>query len=127
MKDFTLWNQVKAELEERNIPVDFREREIWFCSLGLNLGHEQDGKHERSLRPVIVVKKFNNDIFWGVPLSHVQKTGLYYHPIVWDNNNSSAIISQLRLLDQKRLFRKIGIVSREEFMDIKIKAIKLLL
>jgi len=34
----------------------FYEREIWFCSVGMNLGHEEDGKQDQFLRPIIILK-----------------------------------------------------------------------
>ncbi|MFH1145912.1 MAG: hypothetical protein V1707_03050 [bacterium] len=60
MKDFFSWHEEKEKLEE--IGYDtllFREGEVWWCSIGLNLGHEQDGKNVFFERPVLVVKKFN--------------------------------------------------------------------
>lgn len=49
MKNFDSWNELKKGLENTNRLLDkeffFHEREIWWTSLGLNLGHEQDGKN----------------------------------------------------------------------------------
>ena len=45
MKNFDTWNKEKKNLE--NVGHDtlaFHEREIWWCSIGFNLGDEQDGK-----------------------------------------------------------------------------------
>ncbi len=46
MKNFCEWNKLKGYIEENNKPMLFREREIWWCSVGLNIGTEQDGKTE---------------------------------------------------------------------------------
>lgn len=35
----------------------FYEREIWWCSLGVNIGFEQDGTNDLFERPVLVIKK----------------------------------------------------------------------
>lgn len=43
-KDFKGWHSKKEKIENQNETISFRERDIWWCHLGLNLGHEQDGK-----------------------------------------------------------------------------------
>jgi hypothetical protein len=48
------------------------------CSLGKTLRREQDGGSQEFSRPVLVVKKFNNEIFWVVPLSTKQKPLDFY-------------------------------------------------
>ena len=75
MKNFDTWNKEKKNLE--NIGHDtlaFHEREIWWCSIGFNLGDEQDGKNELFERPILVLKKFNNKIAWVLPMAPNQKT-----------------------------------------------------
>ena len=70
MKDFDSWNEEKKSLE--NVGHDilaFHEREIWWCSIGINLGDEQDGKNELFERPVLILKKFNNKVAWVLPMS----------------------------------------------------------
>jgi mRNA interferase MazF len=56
-KDFRKWHfRKKLVHESKNIPY-FYEREIWWCSIGLNVGYEQDGKNDNFERPVLVLKK----------------------------------------------------------------------
>lgn len=58
MKDFDTWSKEKKTLEqEGHDSLVFHEREIWWCSIGINVGDEQDGKNERFERPVLVLKK----------------------------------------------------------------------
>lgn len=91
--------------------VFFHEREIWFCHLGANVGFEQDGKGTEFGRPVIIFRKFNNEVFWAVPLITRNKEGKFYLPIdLYDGIHRMAILSQLRLLDGKRLYQKIGVI-----------------
>ena len=45
-KDFDAWNKQKILLENTQRNISFHEREIWWCSLGLNIGDEQDRKNE---------------------------------------------------------------------------------
>ena len=126
MKDFNAWNELKIQLEEKSVPVNFHEREIWLAYCGLNLGYEQDGKHERFLRPVVIIKKFNRDTFWGLPLTHAAKEGPYFVCINFENSVSVVVLSQLKFMDQKRLFRRIGSISDDEFIMLRNCLISLL-
>ena len=43
-KDFDTWNDFKKTLEKREKPVLFKEREIWWTSIGVNIANESCGK-----------------------------------------------------------------------------------
>lgn len=121
-KDFEIWHDHKSNIHDNKERPFFHEREIWFISLGLNIGFEQDGKGEEFKRPVIVLKKFNNECFWGIPLTKKSKKGKYYFNFDLEGRGSNtAILSQLRFLDAKRLQYKIGHVSDKQIEDIKQK------
>jgi hypothetical protein len=62
MKYFDLWNTAKQNLDIKILDEKFRvhEREIWWCSMGVNIGDEEDGKNELFERPVLILRKFNN-------------------------------------------------------------------
>lgn len=115
-KDFDQWNELKKKIDARN-PVYVSERDIWFCSVGLNVGSEQSGKHELFERPVLVIKEVTSNTFIGVPLTSNKKKGSWYVEI--ESTNSSAIISQVKLFDTRRLARKIRVISIEEFEIVK--------
>ena len=117
-KDFDSWNELKKKIDTRN-PIYVSERDIWFCSVGLNVGSEQSGKNELFERPVLVIKKVTANTFIGVPLTSNKKKGSWYVEI--ESTGSSAIISQIKLFDTRRLARKIGVVPVEEFEIIKNK------
>ena len=72
--------------------------------MGINIGNELDGKNEFFNRPVLVLRKFNRFIFYGIPLSSkIKEDNPYYVPIHVKGRTVSAIISQMRLFDSKRL------------------------
>src|SRR3989344_1655211 len=77
-KDFKKWHNKKALINERENRPGFHEREIWWCAIGVNVGFEQDGGGEDFLRPVIVFRKFNNEILWGIPLTQTRKNNVFY-------------------------------------------------
>ena len=75
-KDYQRWHEEKTAIEDSyGQRVFFHEREVWWCSIGFNVGFEQDGRGEKFARPVLVFKKFNKEVFWAIPLSTKIKTG----------------------------------------------------
>lgn len=125
-KDFRTWNNKKEGVDKKEARVFFHEREIWFCHLGTNVGFEQDGKGENFGRPVIVFRKFNKEVFWGVPLTTREKGGKFYLSIdMGDGEPRKAILSQLRLLDAKRLYQKVGMIDSATHKALEETIIKL--
>ena len=120
---FVKWTKLKIRLHVSDRDIRFREREIWWCSLGKNIGYEQDGKNEMFERPILILKKFNNDIFWGLPFTSQEKTGKYYYQCLYKGKKFIAILSQLRLVSSKRLLRRIRTLSKSNFTEVK-KCIK---
>lgn len=125
MKNYGEWNAKKGEIEARKTIPEFSERDIWWCSLGLNIGYEEDGKNDNFERPVCVLRKFNKDIFIGLPLTSALKDSSYYFPHTLHETAGSIILSQGRLLSAKRLQRKLGRVSRGKFKELRTKYTKL--
>lgn len=126
-KDFTHWHTEKNEVQNNKERPYFHERQIWFCIMGENIGYEQDGRGEKFLRPVIVLRKFNNEVLWVIPLTTKTKKGKYYFSFQFeDSTESTAILSQLRLLDAKRLQYRIGNISIKDFRILKEKIRQLL-
>lgn len=120
-KDFDGWNKQKREIEYGVRPPFFKEREIWWTCLGLNIGFEQDGKNVGFKRPVLILKKFNQYIVLGVPLTTLKKEDRYHVECVCNEDDvfRMAIISQIRLLDAKRFADKIGMVNDKSFLAVK--------
>jgi mRNA interferase MazF len=119
-KDFKNWHTIKSQINESTRLPTFKEREIWWCSIGINVGHETDGKNQYFNRPVIVVRKFNRHIFWAVPLTTQIKDNPFYFPIHFTGCNAHkreqrAMLSHLRLYDSKRLHDKMGRLPHDQF------------
>lgn len=125
-KDFQKWHKAKKELDKNLSRLFFHEREVWWCSVGLNVGFEQDGRGEYFARPVLIFKKFNNEVFWAIPLSTKIKKGKFYVPIeLGDGVPRVVIISQLRLMDAKRLIDKMSTISDDNYGIIQKAVINL--
>lgn len=121
-KDFQKWHDKKVKVDNIEKRPFFHEGEIWWCALGANIGFEQDGGGEDFLRPVIIFKKFNNEIFWAIPLTHTDKKNRYYFQIILRGDfSSAAILSQIRLIDAKRLSHKLGNLPDGDFKKLKEK------
>lgn len=120
MKDFNNWNKLKEKLDKKPSSLLFKERQIWWCSLGVNVGHEEDGKNTAFNRPVLVVKKFNHRLFWGVPLTTQIKDTKHYHQFTFKDREQSAMLTQMRLWDANRMMKKMGRIGVEEFKNIKV-------
>ena len=126
-KDFDTWNEQKKSLDRATKHILFKEREVWWCRLGVNVGYEQNGKGDNFFRPILVLKKFNNDMLIGLPLSTVVKpSNSFYHTFQFNGKEQSIIIAQIRLFDAKRLSHRLGMLKGEDFGLIKIKTQRLI-
>jgi mRNA interferase MazF len=128
-KDFDSWNSKKKVINNKIIKdIFFKEKEVWWCHLGLNVGFEQDGKNEEFRRPVLIFKKFNAETFWAIPLTTKKKKGKYYFgfKIVGIEVENTANLSQIKLIDSKRLIDKMGYVEQNDYLEIKNRVKKII-
>jgi mRNA interferase MazF len=122
-KDFDGWNIKKKVIDSHINELFFREGEIWWVHLGLNIGFETNGKGVDFMRPVIILKKYNQYSFLALPLSTSNKINFYRIRIgIVDGKEAFANLSQMRNIDSKRLINKVGRVSIDELVLIKKKA-----
>ena len=102
----------------------YRARDIRWCSLGINVGFEQDGTSDLYRRPVLVIKGFSLHVCLIVPLTTSTKKNPYHIDVgVIDGREASVIVSQIRLIDTKRLHDRLAVLDRGKFEEIR-KAIK---
>ena len=107
-KDFQRWHKKKEEVNDLSKSPFFHEREIWFCYLGANVGFEQDGRGDDFLRPLTKAGK-----------KIKQKAEKYYLQFIFIKGiKSVAILSQIRLIDARRLARHIGIMGDSDFQKL---------
>ena len=112
------WNEIKKRLQVLAKCKKFKEREVWWCAIGLNLGTEIFGKGSAFARPVLILKKFNDGQFLGVPLSTKDKTGQYYFNFSLRGQMSTAVLSQVRTFSVYRLFNRMGRINQETFLKL---------
>lgn len=127
IKDFDTWNENKKLIHTKNENKLYHNREIWWCSLGVNVGFEQDGDDIKHERPILILKGLSRNTCLVIPLT----TSLNRHKMriylgLVDGKQASALLSQIRVIDTKRLINRIAIIDQKLFEDIR-KATKDLL
>lgn len=107
----TLWNTPSATV--------FKQGDIWWCSLGINLGEEIFGKGKKLTRPVLIFRKFTSNSFLGLPLTTQEKQGSWYVEIELGGTKRWAMLNQARILDKKRLTSRVGALDDGQFNKVK--------
>lgn len=119
---FANWTKLKIRVHASEKRMSFKEAEIWWASLGQNVGVEANGKNIKFERPIIILKKFNSKSFLEIPLSSQPKTGIYYLELKDEFGISSfANLSQIRLMSSNRLIRNIRELPKTDFDLVKEK------
>ena len=121
-KDFDAWNEQKKKIEISVLKPRYfpREGEVWMCFVGKNIGLEQNGGGGNFSRPMLIIKKFNNQMFWAVPLSTKQKEFYFYYNFSDPTGREvSAVLAQLKLVSFKRLNRKFYTMPKNNMSEIK--------
>lgn len=124
-RELDSWAKLKKNIYFRTERPFFRERDVWWASIGFNIGDEVYGKNYYYERPVLVLRKFNNNIFLAVPLTSKPKTGKYYCDVLLDGQIRSAMTSQIRLIDAKRIIRKIGYIDEASFKTVQASFLRI--
>lgn len=122
-KLFDSWNILKQKSHINEKVIGIKERDIVFLKMGQNIGYEQDGKGDEFLRPVVIFKRFNKNMFLGIPLTTKKKENIYHFEFTYINKNNhettnSAIISQIKMFDTKRVKYKSGMISKSDFLKL---------
>ena len=118
-KQFNDWNSLKQTLNTNKINFQFRQKDIYFMSIGKNIGFEQSGHGENFKRPVLVYKKFNKYVFLGIPLTSKIKEDKFHTEFEYKKGTRSfAILSQIRLYDIRRALYHDGKISKQYFKKV---------
>ena len=124
--DFEQWNKIKQQLNASERTTYIHEGDVWFCSIGKNIGHEQDGKNYYYERPVLIVCRFTADYFWGIPITSSARTGPYSMEIEFAGIKRVALLFHLRSYDRKRLGRRMGCIGCKQLETIRARLATLL-
>ena len=118
LKWFKDWAELKPKLHFSERELYFKERQIWWASVGQNIGSEENGKHGNFERTVLIFKKFNKDTFLGMPISTKIKIGKHRYVFSKDSKKFCLNLSQMKVMSSKRLLRLVGIMAEPDFQNI---------
>lgn len=121
-RNYKDWMPVKEEIQKKGILRKFKEWEIWWCSIGENVGIEINGKGDKFTRPVIIYHKFSKYGFMGIPLTtknHIATAPDWYVHFRFRGNDQFAALQQLERISAFRLCRKIGELDDTDVLRIK--------
>lgn len=118
------WCRLKTALWNKQSKVVFKQGDIWWCSLGANLGEEMFGKGAKFTRPVLIFRKFTGNSFLGLPITKQEKTGSWYVQITVHKERRWVMLNQARVLDKKRLTNRIGVLGNADCRKVKEEFLK---
>ena len=117
-KDFDKWNKLKKLIDDKSINFNINDGDIWWMSFGLNVGIEIDGKNEQFERSGLVLKKFNKEMAWILPITSQIKNDKFHYKFVFHNKEYCVALTQIRTVSIKRFARKVGVMPVNDFKNI---------
>jgi len=125
IKNIDKWNELKKDIDNyKNKKVGFKTRDIFYVNMGENIGFEQNGKGKDFVRPLVILKVFNREMFFAIPLSSQLKEGKFYYAFEFEKKDKTiskniALLSQMKIFSSKRLLNKIGTMKIDDFEKMK--------
>jgi mRNA interferase MazF len=119
IKDFDSWNDKKKEIEKEIRSISIRSGEIRWFSCGVNIGSEIDGKGESFTRPCLIVHVIGKMSALVIPMSSKKKEWAGRREIMHGESVDYLCIDQMKIVSQKRIFRRVGRISETKLSVIK--------
>jgi len=119
---FLEWIRLKQELHQgTQSPPLVSVGDIWWASIGENVGSEINGKSRLFSRPVIILKKLAHGFYFVIPTSTKSKVGSWYVSFRQADRNTIASLHQARAIDHRRLSSKLGQLDDSDFENVREK------
>ena len=119
MKDFNDWNTKKIKIDGFTDFQHPKEKEIWWCRVGVNIGTEVYGKGTEYTRPVLVINSEGAENCICIPLSSKVKNAKYSCIVkTGDDKLHTVMMYQIRSIDKRRLKEKVYTLSDEEYAKV---------
>ena len=100
-------------------PPYVNEGDIWWISIGENIGSEINGKSKLFSRPVIILKKLAHGFYFVIPTTTKIRKGTWFVHFNQQSKNMSACLHQSRCIDYRRFYSKLGRLDDEDFAKVK--------
>jgi mRNA interferase MazF len=117
-KNFDGWNTQKRSLDALETVPDFKAREVWWCSIGANIGSEMCGKGATFTRPVLILRKTGPTTFLGVPATTSMTARFDHFPVRIKGRSGNLRLFGIRSYDARRLADRMGRLPEIEFAAV---------
>lgn len=118
-QEYDLWNEQKKRLDETERKLFFKEGEIWWCSVGRNIGEEVYGKGDAFRRPVAILKKLSGNTCVVLPTTSKPRDGSWFHSIHVSGKDRWVMMNQIRFISGNRLWVRESSLSTSQFSELK--------
>ncbi len=119
IKRFLGWIGLKQLLHfSPGVIPHVNERDVWWASLGENVGFEINGKSGDFTRPVIIFRKLSQGFFFVIPLTTQARAGTWYARFRLKGRDQFACLHQARSIDYRRLHSRLGRLDDVDFAQV---------
>jgi mRNA interferase MazF len=109
IKKFLEWIGLKEKLHLKISSAPYvSEGEVWWASLGENIGAEINGKSRDFTRPVVIFRKLSHEFYLALPLTTKERYGTWYTKCNFLGKEQFVCLHQARSLDHRRLHSRLG-------------------
>jgi mRNA interferase MazF len=120
LKRFLSWIALKEQLHGKDHKAPYvSEGDIWWASIGENVGSEINGKSKLFSRPVVILKKLSHGFYFVVPTTTQNRAGSWFVGFRQQERTMAACLHQARAIDYRRLSSKLGTIDDEDFTRVK--------
>ena len=119
VKRFAEWIGLKESLHYKNHKPPFvSERDIWWVSVGENVGSEINGKSKLFSRPVVILRKLAHGFYFVIPTTTQAKEGSWFVSFRHGERDMVACLHQARAIDYRRFSSKLGMLDTNDFRKV---------
>jgi mRNA interferase MazF len=120
VKRFLEWIGLKEKLHTKeHKPPLVSKGDLWWASVGENIGSEINGKSDKFSRPVIIYKKLSHGFYFIIPTTTKYRQGSWYVTFRHQERDVTACLHQVRAIDYRRLYSKLGTLDDEDMARVK--------
>ncbi|MEK9159763.1 MAG: type II toxin-antitoxin system PemK/MazF family toxin [Patescibacteria group bacterium] len=120
VKKFLEWIGLKERLHSivHEAP-HVSEGEIWWVSIGENVGAEINGKNYLFSRPAIIFRKLTHGFYFVIPVTTQLRTGTWYVSFSQQGREMTACLQHARSVDHRRLSTRLGELDEVDYKRVK--------
>lgn len=70
-------------------------------------------------RPVLILRAYNKDMLLIVPMTGKERHEAFYRRVLVGSTANWIALTQIRVISNKRLLRKVGILAEDQYLLVK--------